>query len=49
MTKNVSNARNDRLDHGWKTVQSPKEMEDKTGNYKGGSSDMNAPNPPKVD
>lgn len=40
---------NVKLDRGWKAVQSPKEKENKDGTIKGGSSDMKAPKPPKVD
>lgn len=45
----AKDANNVRLDRGWKTVQSPKEMEDKTGKYEGGASQSQPKSTPKVD
>jgi hypothetical protein len=39
----------ERLQKGWDTVQSPKEMESKTGVYKGGASQSQPKSTPKVD
>jgi hypothetical protein len=42
-------ADNVRLDKGWKTVHSPKELENKEGVYKGGAAQSQPKTPPKVD